>query len=107
MILEPNAPLAGAFKTTKMIKDLFLVILIQTMKMLIVRCIFYDSEANRPLSPSSKDMKMITAPRISYYDSDASRPPPAHFQTHENGYGPLHFLSFLSQQLLSRALPNS
>ena len=38
----------------------------KTMKILIVRCISYDSEATRPPRLTSRDMKMMTGLCISY-----------------------------------------
>ena len=62
----------------------------KTMKMKTVHAFLVALEPSAPHPGTSKTMKMITVLCISY-DSEA-RPPPAHFQSHENEDSPMHFL---------------
>ena len=48
-------------------------------------------EPAAPFPPTSKTMKMLTVACISN-DSEANRPPPTHFERHENENNPMHLL---------------
>ena len=76
LIMRPAASLLFTSKTVKTSQShIFLMIL----------------KPISPLPPTSKDMKMMMVFCIPY-DSEASRRPPTHFQNHENVDSPMHFL---------------